>query len=62
MNAEWNNGQNEEGMRSKLCQSPGGMEGMLKVQSGECRVWYTSYGRQQCRGKDLASTYVLHPR
>ena len=23
---------------------------------------WTSYGRQQCRGKDLASTYVLCPR
>ena len=26
MNAEWKNGQNEEGTRSKLCQSPGGAE------------------------------------
>ena len=55
MNAEWNNGQNEEGMRSKLCRSPGGVEGNVEG------VEWTSYGRQQHRGKDLASTYVLHP-
>ena len=24
-------------------------------------VWCTDYRGQQCRGKDLASTYVLHP-
>ena len=30
MNAEWNNGQNEEGTRSKLCQSPGGAEGNVE--------------------------------
>ena len=24
-------------------------------------MWCTDYGRQQHRGKDLASTYVLHP-
>ena len=31
MNAKWNNGQNEEGMRSKLHWSLGGAEEMLKV-------------------------------
>ena len=31
MNAEWNNGQNEEGTRSKLHWSLGGAEGMSKL-------------------------------
>ena len=33
MNAGWNNGRNKEGMRSKLCQSPEGAEGMSKMYS-----------------------------
>ena len=38
-------------MRSKLSWSPGGME------CSQC----TEDRGQQCRGKDLASTYVLRP-
>ena len=56
-----NKGQNGKGTRSKLCWSPGGVERMLKVWSVEHGVRCTENVRQQHRGKDLASTYVLHP-
>ena len=32
-----------------------------KPDSWRYGVWCTDYRGQQCRGKDLASTYVLHP-
>ena len=54
---EWNKGE----MRSKLCQSLGGMKEMSKVYSEEHGVQGVEYGGQQHRGKDLALTYVLHP-
>ena len=47
MNIEWNNGQNEEGTRSKLHQSPGGVEGNVKgvewrARSAVDELWKTA--------------------